>query len=425
MNYTEAMEYLAEAGKRGWILGLDTIRNLLKYLGGPQRQLKFVHVAGTNGKGSTTAMIASIACAAGFAVGRYTSPAVFCDREKYAVNGEWISEAEYAACMDEIVAAVSRMADDGLALPTSFEIETALALLHFARRGCDLVVLETGMGGDTDATNVVENTLVCVLTAIGMDHTKFLGGTLAEIAAKKAGIIKRGCTVVLEQQSDDVLCVVTDACGHMDAPLTVTQPDAIEVLRSDAAGQRFRYRDIEVEIPLTGRFQLDNAAAAIDSAMQLRGKGFHIPDKAIIAGLKDVSWPGRLQQVHAAPDIFIDGAHNPNAAGRLAEAIPLLWPDRELICIMGVLADKDFTEVAQLVCGRASKVFTVTPDNPRALNAEALAKAVRPICPHVKAAESVQAALDAAIASAGENAVILAFGSLSYLNNVLNAVRCL
>ena len=419
MNYNESLAYLAEAGKRGWILGLDTIRNLLRHLGNPQQALKFVHIAGTNGKGSTTAMIASIAAAAGILTGRYTSPAVFCDREKYAVNGEWISENTYAACMEQIARAVERMAAEGLSLPTAFEIETALAILHFAQSGCELAVLETGMGGETDATNVIGNTLVCVLTAIGMDHTKFLGGTLGEITAKKAGIIKPGSRVVLEKQSDEVVDVVASACQRANAALFITEPETIRLINSGVSRQRFSYRGLEVSIPLTGRFQLDNAAAAIDAALQLRECGYSISDEAIIAGLKAVSWPGRLQQIHAQPDIFIDGAHNPNAARRLAEAIPLLWPDRELICIMGVLADKDFTEVAQLVCGKARRVITVTPNNPRALDAESLARAVRPFCSDAEPAASVSDALQKAIRYADEKSVILAFGSLSYLNEIV------
>jgi len=423
MTYTEAMACLDEAGKRGWILGLDTVRNLLRYLGDPQKQLKFVHVAGTNGKGSTTAMIASIAAAAGIRTGRYTSPAVFCEREKYAVNGEWISESEFAACIENISAAAARMAADGLALPTRFEMETALAILHFAGSGCELAVLETGMGGETDATNVIENTLVCVLTAIGMDHTRFLGNTLEEIAAKKAGIIKHGSRVVLEKQSDAVRAVISAACIRKGAELVVTDPAGIELMQSGISGQRFHYQNMEFDLPLAGRFQLDNAAAAIEAAICLRDWGCGISDEAIVSGLKNTAWPGRLQQIHAAPDIFIDGAHNPNAAVRLAEAIPQLWPNRELICIMGVLADKDFTEVAQLVCSKASRVITVTPDNPRALDAGSLAEAVRPYCPAAEPAESVAAALQKAIALAGNSAVILAFGSLSYLNEVILAAK--
>lgn len=423
MTYTEAMACLDEAGKRGWILGLDTIRNLLRYLGNPQDELKFVHVAGTNGKGSTTAMIASIAAAAGIRAGRYTSPAVFCDREKYAVDGEWISEEEFAACMQKIADAAARMEDAGLALPTRFEMETALAILHFAESGCKLAVLETGMGGVTDATNVIENTLLCVLTAIGMDHTKFLGGTLAEIAEKKAGIIKPGCRVVLEKQSDEVSEVIAAACKRMNARLTITEPETILPIDSGIDGQHFRYRGLDVTIPLNGRFQLDNTAAAIEAALCLRDKGFDIPDSAIIDGLKAVSWPGRLQQIHAQPDIFIDGAHNPNAAVRLAEVIPQLWPGRKLICIMGVLADKDFSEVAQLVCSKAASVITVTPDNPRALNAEALAEAVKPHCAAAEPAASVKDALQRAVPLADDSAVILAFGSLSYLNEVILAAK--
>lgn len=423
MNYTEAIQYLAESGKRGSILGLDSVRNLLKYMGDPQQKLQFVHVAGTNGKGSTTAMTASIAACAGYTVGRYTSPAVFDDREKYAVNGEWITECEYAACMTSVAEAARRMEADGLTPPTAFEIETALAMEHFRRRRCDLVVLETGMGGAEDATNIVENTLVCALTAIDMDHMKFLGDTIEEIAAQKAGIIKPGCAVVLEKQSAAVHGVISAACRRMGAELNVTRTEEILTMEHSAAGQRFRYRDIEAEMPLTGRFQLDNAAAAIEVAFALRHKGFDIPDCAIAEGLKKVSWPGRLQQICAQPDVFIDGAHNPNAAIRLAEAMDALWADRKIICIMGVLADKDFTRVAQLVCSRAKCVITVTPESPRALDAASLAEAVSPVCANVHAADSAAAALREAVSIATKDSVVLAFGSLSYLKEITAAAK--
>ena len=423
MNYAQAMDYLAEAGKRGIVPGLDTVRNLLRYLGNPQNQLKFVHVAGTNGKGSTTAMIASVLQAAGYVTGRYTSPAVFCDREKYAVNGAWISEEEYAACMDTVRTAVQAMESDRLNLPTSFEVETALAMLHFVRSGCEIVVLETGMGGAMDATNVVENTQVCVLTAIGMDHMKFLGGTLGEITAQKAGIIKPGCTAVVHKQAGEVIEAVQSACLSAGAAMVVSDPENIIPLGTDAAGQRFRYGPFTVDLPLQGRFQQDNAAGAIEAVLALRDKGFDIPDRAITEGLKNVSWPGRLQRIHSSPEIYVDGAHNPNAAARLAEAIGQILPGKRLICIMGVLADKDFGEVARMVCSRAETVITVTPDNPRALPADKLVGAVRPHCADVRAAGDVQSALQAAVSAAGSDGVILAFGSLSYLKEIVSLTK--
>ena len=197
MDYVSAQAHLNRAATRGIVPGLDSIRALLHDLGDPQRRLKFVHVAGTNGKGATAAMIASIARQSGILTGLYTSPAVFDDLEKFRVDGNPISPEAFAACMEEIVRAEARMEAEGQRLPTAFEIETALALLHFEHMNCQLVVLETGMGGLSDATNVVEDTLVCVLTSIGLDHTRFLGGTLSEIAAQKSGIVKSGCAVVL------------------------------------------------------------------------------------------------------------------------------------------------------------------------------------------------------------------------------------
>ena len=422
MDYASAQAHLNRAATRGIVPGLDSIRALLHDLGDPQRRLKFVHVAGTNGKGATAAMIASIARQSGILTGLYTSPAVFDDLEKFRVDGNPISPEAFAACMEEIVRAEARMEADGQRLPTAFEIETALALLHFEHMNCQLVVLETGMGGLLDATNVVEDTLVCVLTSIGLDHTRFLGGTLSEIAAQKSGIVKPGCAVVLEGQSDEVRDVVSDACRAQGAELTVTDPTRIRLLSADANGQRFLYGETELFLPLTGAFQRDNAIAAVEAVRILNRRGFSIPERSIADGLKVLQWPGRLERIHIRPDIYIDGAHNPNAARRLAEALPDILRGRPLVCVMGALADKDFGEVARQVCSQAVCTYTLTPDSPRALNAAALAEAVRPYCP-AEATESVASALNRAMAVAGNDGVILAFGSLSYLGAFRAEVR--
>lgn len=414
MDYASAQAHLNRATSRGIVPGLDSIRALLHFLGDPQRQLNFVHVAGTNGKGATAAMIASIARQSGILTGLYTSPAVFDDLEKYRVDGRPISPEQFAACMEEILRAEARMEANGLRLPTAFEIETALALLYFFHMNCKLVVLETGMGGLMDATNVVENTMVCVLTSIGLDHTKFLGNTLAEIAAQKSGIVKPGCAVVLEGQSEEVRSVVANACREQGAELTVTDPSRIRLRSADGNGQRFLYGETELFLPLTGAFQRENAIAAVEAARLLNRRGLPIPERAIADGLRSFQWPGRLERIHTSPDIYIDGAHNPNAARRLAEALPDILRGRPLVCVMGALADKDFGEVARLVCSQAACTYTLTPDNLRALNAAALAEAVRPYCP-AQATESVASALECALATAGSDGVILAFGSLSYL----------
>lgn len=422
MDYATAQAHLRQAASRGIVPGLDAIRALLCQLGDPQRSMKFVHVAGTNGKGATTAMIAAIAIQAGIPTGRYTSPAVFSDLEKFQVNGADILPQEFADCMAEIAAAKARMAADGLRLPTPFEIETALALLFFHRRGCRLAVLETGMGGLLDATNVIEDALVCALTAIDMDHMRFLGDTLPEIAAQKAGIVKPGCAVVLEGQGDVVRAVVEAACRRVGAELTVTDPAGIQPIRADALGQTFFYGGMELFLPLAGAFQRENAAAAVEAARLLNRFGFAISDGDIRAGLGGMRWPGRLERIHVHPDVYIDGAHNPNAARRLAEALPPILCGRPLICIMGVLADKDFGEVARRVCALAEHTFTVTPRNPRALDAAALAGT---ISRHgsATAVHSVAEALERARRMAGEDGVILAFGSLSYLSEVKAQVK--
>lgn len=420
MDFQSAQAHLAQAAARGIRPGLDAIRALLHQLGDPQKQLKFVHVAGTNGKGATASMIAAIAAQAGIRTGCYTSPAVFDDMEKFRIDGAPISREAFAGCMAQIAAAEARMQADDQPLPTSFEIETALALLTFREQGCALAVLETGMGGRMDATNVIDAPLVCVLTAIGMDHTKFLGDTLEQIAKEKAGIIKPGCEVVLEGQSDVVRSVVEAACREQGARLTVTAPERILPGSPEEGEGCFSYGGLPLALSLQGAFQRENAIAAVETARSLNRRGFSIPDSAIQDALRGFRWPGRLERIRIRPDLYLDGAHNPNAARRLAEALPTLLHGRRLICVMGVLADKDYSSVAALVCSLAAHTYTVTPENPRALEAGALAGTVARHCP-ATATGSVQEALMLAIRDAGPDGVVLAFGSLSYLKE---ACRC-
>lgn len=423
MSYRQARTYIAElTAQKGIVLGMQPMRDMLERLGNPQNRFSAVHIAGTNGKGSTLTMIAAMLRAAGYRVGTYASPAVFCERECWKIDGVMISEAQYAAWMTKLRTVREEMLRDGLAAPTAFEMETVLAFCWLAQENCEIAVIECGMGGAEDATNVLTTTAVSVLTSIGMDHMKFLGDSLEEIARAKGGIIKPGVPVVLQGQEDRVEREIRTICRENNSDLTVIRPEDICVTQSDAHGIVFDYLDDrQVMVSLPGLVQARNAATAIAAVRQL--KDFPVTEQEMRAGLRQVFWPGRMEQICDCPIIVLDGAHNPNAAARLREEILHRWPEGNVIEIAGVLADKDFTEVGRQMAPLARRIITVTPNNPRALEAEKLADCLRQFCQDVSAAHSVSQALEMAMQTAGENGVIVAFGSLSWLNELRHAVE--
>lgn len=423
MNYAQARDSIARlTAQKGIVPGLGPMRTLLARLGNPQDRLPFVHIAGTNGKGSTLAMTAAMLRAAGYRVGTYASPAVFHERECWQVNGEMISEADYAAWMTRLCALCDAMQADGQATPTAFELETVLAFCWLAQQGCDIAVIECGMGGRDDATNVIRTTVVSVLTSIGMDHMKFLGTTIEEIARAKGGICKPGIPVVLQGQDAQVMHEIEVLCRETDCPLTVVHPEDWIVTHTDAHGIVFDYlADKRIALSLPGLVQARNAATAITAVRQL--EQFPVSEDAIRRGLRAVQWNGRMQQLCDHPVLLIDGAHNPNAAARLREEVLHRWPEGNVVEIVGVLADKDFSEVGRLMAPLARHIITVTPDNPRALAADALADCLRQFCDSVTPADSVPQALKAAFDAAGNDGAIVAFGSLSWLHALRQAVE--
>ena len=337
MDFDGALDFLEQRSGLGSVMGLDSIRNLLRELSDPQKDLEFVHIAGTNGKGSVSACLSSILKEAGCRTGTYTSPAVISVRERYQVDGSWITEREFALLADRVKAAAGRMEEKGRGIPTVFEIETAMAFLYFKEKGCRVVVLETGLGGEQDATNVVENTLAAVFTSISMDHMGVLGNTLGQIAACKAGIIKPGCEVVSAHQPLEVLSVLKDRAGEKGCVFTQVDLSSLSALscpereenRGEYAENVFTYKAVEgIRISLPGTYQLENGALALEAASALSRKGIHIPESAMRKGLSNVSWPGRFQMLKKSPMVIVDGAHNRDAALRLRECVETcLAPD--------------------------------------------------------------------------------------------------
>lgn len=423
MNIREALEYVEQAGKYGIVPGLDSIRALCGRLGNPQQELQFVHIAGTNGKGSVSAYLASVLKQGGYRVGRFLSPVLFEYRERIQVNDRPITRKALCEGMELLKKACEEMRKEGMPHPTPFEMETALGFWYFREKGCDIVILETGMGGLLDATNVVENTCAAVLTSISMDHMSYLGGTLPEIAAQKAGIIKKGCDVITAVQEPEVMRVILQKAEAAGCSVHVAEEANISGVHYGLEKQKFAYRGVKIEISLAGRYQIANAAVALETLEVLREKGFPVAEPKLREGMAQTRWPGRFTVIGRKPYFIVDGAHNADAAGKLAESLREYFPGRRMIYIMGVLKDKEYGKIIELTHSLADQIITVTtPEEPRALPAYLLAGEVAKVHTCVTAADSLEEAVEMSYLLAGKEDVIVAFGSLSFLGRLMKIV---
>ncbi|MBR3039665.1 MAG: bifunctional folylpolyglutamate synthase/dihydrofolate synthase [Lachnospiraceae bacterium] len=433
MKYEEALEYLSEnVNPLGSVLGLEGIRELLNRIGNPQNDLRVIHVAGTNGKGSVSSFVASMLRENGYRVGRYLSPAVLDYREKIQVNGSYIPKTKVAEYLSMLFKVCKEMVGDGLAHPTSFEVETAMAFLYLKEKKCDFCIIEVGMGGAEDATNVFDFPHTCVITSISEDHLGMIGNSVEEIAKTKAGIIKDGCKVVIAPQGDSVKEAIQNTCtGLKNVDFHYVSPEDISVKypkASDGSG-KFTLKRVKIsyktykntEIALVGDCQIENAAVALEVIDSLRGE-VPLKDEKIKAGLAKTEWPCRFELLGSKPAVIADGAHNPDAVLKLMKTADYYFTNRPIIYIMGVLKDKDVKEMIRLSAAKANVIITVTPpDNKRGMKAFELAGMIREINENVSTADSVEEALEVASLFAGENGVILAFGSLSYLGRLRRA----
>ncbi len=424
MTEREAMEYIGSIQGLGIVPGLDAIRELCRRLGDPQDGLRFIQIAGTNGKGSTLAFLSTILQRAGYRVGRYLSPALSQYRDGIQVNGHPISRAAFCEGMELLQEVCGRMREEGLGQPTPFEVETGLALWYFRKRQCDIVVLEAGMGGRWDATNLVTTTITSVIASVGMDHMQFLGDTLEEIAAQKAGIIKAGRPVVVLRQSHEVMRVVESEARSLGSEVIVADPSQAAKVRYGMERQRFDYGGMRnLEITLAGQFQVANAVLAVEAIRAVSRLGFPVKEEALRRGLRETKWPGRFQVICKKPLFVVDGAHNEDAARKLAASVGFYFTNRRIIYIMGVLKDKDYSRIISLTHAYADQIITVTPpDNPRALHAYERAGEIAKVHPKVTAADSLEEAVEMSLLLAGPEDVILAFGSLSYLDRLTGIV---
>ena len=455
MNYSEAREYLKNVNKLGSILGLNTIKELLKRLGNPQNELKVVHIAGTNGKGSIMTFVQNILMESGYKVGRYCSPAVFNEREIIRINDEYISEEQSADLLTRIKEKCDSMYSEGLPHPTSFEIETAEALMFFKEQNCDIALIECGMGGETDATNVFEKVLCSVIATISLDHTQFLGSTIEEITKVKSGIIKENCPVVMSKQTGEAESVIKKVCKQNNSKLIIPTEQDFENVEIDGLTTKVTYKasnnkEYILNLQALGTYQIKNAKTAVEVALVLdkaltektdicdesdknnstgmenniKNSGNTI-EKNIKKGIEKTVWPGRMEVISKEPLIIIDGAHNPGAVLELRKTLDLYFTNKRITFIMGVLSDKDFSKEAEIIADRAERIITITPNNSRGLDGHKLAETLVKYNHNVQVADSLKQAAEESIDTIKENRadMILAFGSLSYLRELKQVVR--
>ena len=407
MNYEESINYIKKISKFGSVFGLETMKKFLARLGNPEKGLRFVHVAGTNGKGSTTAYLSSILTEQGYKTGTYISPSVFCYNERFMLDGKMILDDDLALYMTTAKDAVEEMKKEGENLPTAFEIETALALLYFKAKGADICVLETGLGGRLDATNAVDKKLLAVVTKIGMDHMQILGSSLKEIAAEKFAIVK-GCPLCTVEQPSEVM-------PHVYSLSESYVAKGYELLSYSDKGQTFSFEGMKYDIPLLGRHQIENASLAVLSAKVLNSKGFTISDEAIYNGLKNTKWQGRFEIIDCAKGkLILDGAHNEDGAKALYSALCDYFPDRKIGAVMASFKDKEYQKTVEIISGAVDEIYTVNAEGERSLPAENLAEIASKFV-KAKAFENIQDAISKMFVN---HDVVVVCGTLSILKEV-------
>lgn len=431
MTYTEAEAFIKRSYDQVIRLGLSRMEVLMEKLGNPQEQLKFIHVAGTNGKGSVCAMTARIFQCAGFKTGLFTSPVISDYREQFQINGEMISKEDFSRLAEKVKHICDQMDDP----PSEFEKAVALAFLYFNEFHCELVVLEVGLGGTDDATNVIGTPEVAAIVNIDFDHMGFLGGTLTQIAKKKAGIIKEAGTVVTAKQKEEVMTVLQERCTALNARLIKTSDSQIRIREKSLDGQCFDYEKKSAEgtkclqkikLSLLGNHQCENAAVVLEIMDCLRAKGYDVSEHAIREGMGSVYWPGRFEVVSKDPLVIIDGAHNPDGIHALSHNLKEYCQDEKFIFITGILKDKDYHEMLKQMLPLADSFATIAPDNPRAMSANECADAIR-LCGfdgEIVVSTDIRQAISAALQMAKDKGLgICAFGSLYSVGTLKAAIK--
>jgi len=417
LTYEESLAFLNAPVYSQTRPGLAPVTELMHELGDPQDGLKYVHIAGTNGKGSTASFIERILREAGYRTGLYTSPYLMQFTERMRVCGQEISKDDLARLTTKVKAAVDRIVAGGHTAPTIFEMVTAVAFLYFREQKCDIIVLEVGLGGRLDATNIIRESELSVIAAIDFDHMNFLGDTIEEIAYEKAGIIRKNGIVVSFPQRAEAEKVLREVSGEMDARLYIAESGPV-LLESNLRGQCFQLADgREFHISLLGGYQIGNAAVAVMAMDRMAERGWKITPEALSRGLENARWPGRFELMSKNPMVLVDGAHNPNGVEALARGLRAFFPGRKFTFIAGVLADKDYTSMLRVVEPLAARFLTVTPDSERALAASELAADLRAGGFEAVSFTSVSDAAETALSEYPDE-IICAFGSLYFIGDI-------
>ncbi len=406
MNYEQAMQYIHSIMRFGSKLGLERMRELMRRLGDPQNQTQFVHVAGTNGKGSTVTMLAEIMQASGYRVGKYTSPYVFDFRERIVVNGEMISKDALCKLTERISFVCADMQKDGWDAVTEFEVVTAMAFCYFAETNCDVVVLEVGLGGRFDATNIIQKPLVSVITALSLDHTAILGNTIEQIAFEKAGIIKDGAmTVMYPLQPQGVQAQLRSICTDRNNVFVLPDITVLEITHQGLEGNGFIYRGTLYRQQLLGKYQVYNAITVLETVECLKKLGYNISPKAVEAGIETCHMLARFEKVSARPLIILDAGHNPQGIDALTDLIDQM--QRKVRIVFAVMRDKEYSYAIENLAKRAESFYGVSLDMPRALSANDIVKISKEFCKHSAAFDCVQAAIEQALTDIKEDCLLI------------------
>lgn len=419
MTYEEASKYLASASKKGIVLGLTVMSELLKRLGNPEESLRIVHIAGTNGKGSILTYIEQIFLASGYHTGRYVSPAVGAYEERFLLDGLPVEKEIIPHLVSKVKEAAFLLEQETGLTPTVFEIETAMAFLCFKEAGVSLVLLETGMGGRLDATNVIKKPYLSIIASVSLDHMGILGSTLPEIAGEKAGIIKENCDVLFYPKNSDVVRdVILAACKEKNSICYEIDENQLRIKEETLSNSVFSYgRYGKLEIFLPGRHQIYNAVTAVQ-AVEILKKWFCISEFHVEEGLRRARWKARLEKICDKPLVYLDGAHNRDGAQKLAEFIEMHLKEKRVLAVTGVLADKEYETIMETVLPFAAKTAVITPKNDRALQGEILLETVRKYCPDSVYAGSGKDGLLWALEEANAEDVVIVFGSLSFMDEI-------
>ena len=422
MNYNDALKFIQKTGKFGSKLGLLSITNLMNELKNPQDNLKFVHVAGTNGKGSTSLFISEILKRAGYKTGLYTSPFIYEFNERIKIDGKNITDSDFACVMEKVATAISNMLKKGMEHPTEFEIITAAAFLYFYEQKCDVVVLEVGLGGRFDATNIIKTSVLSVITKIGIDHSEYLGETIEEIAFEKCGIIKEGVPVVsCPEQRKSALGVIKKIADEKKAPFLCADSDQLSVKKCDISGSEFIYRKTPVLLSQIGYYQIYNALTAIDAAHILKKIGFNITENDITEGLKTAKWQGRMEIIRQNPTVILDGSHNADGIDAFINSAKEILSDKKLICIFSMLKDKDYEYALDKLSKICDCLVLTEIPNPRRATVDELYRSAKDKFINIFKEADINNAVKRALSLAKCDDAIVSIGSLYMLGDIKNA----